>query len=180
MGQHKGLRKLVGSFYFILSVVGAIGRFLTKEWGRRFDLYVNNITWEVPPMAQWVNDPAWASLWKRWLNPWPRQCVKDLTLPQLQHRSQMWLRVHPWAGELSCAMGSAKKGDMKKITWAAVGRYRDQLRIWTQIQGYESRRGWNSNHGKRQKLSTCLGTKEAELAGGLMRKVRKEKNHVYL
>ena len=31
-------------------------------------------------------------------NPFPAQWIKDPTLPQLQHRLQLWLRFAPWAG----------------------------------------------------------------------------------
>lgn len=47
------------------------------------------------------------------------QWVKDLKLLQLWHRSQLWLRFHPWPGnfhiwELPYAMGAAEKDKTKQ------------------------------------------------------------------
>ena len=54
--------------------------------------------------------------WERWDTgsiPSPAQRVKDLALPQLSLRLQLWLRFNPWLKNSMCH-GSAKKGKKKK------------------------------------------------------------------
>ena len=50
--------------------------------------------------------------WDRWLGcrfyPWPTQWVKDLALPQLWIRSQLWLQSDSWPGN-AIGCGAAKK-----------------------------------------------------------------------
>ena len=41
--------------------------------------------------------------------PGPAQWVKDLVLPQLQLRSQLWLQSDPWPGNAICTGGWPKK-----------------------------------------------------------------------
>ena len=50
------------------------------------------------------------------LIPGPTQWIKDLALPQLQHRSQLQLRSDPWSGNSIC-LGAAKK----EKKWGLLG-----------------------------------------------------------
>lgn len=43
------------------------------------------------------------------------QWSKDLALPQLWHRLQLWLRFDPWQGNFHMLQLQAKK--KKKVTW---------------------------------------------------------------
>ena len=45
-------------------------------------------------------------------HPWTAQWVKDQTLPQLQHRSQLWLGSDPWPRNSICCKVAKKE---KKI-----------------------------------------------------------------
>ena len=51
-------------------------------------------------------------------NPWSGT-VKDLGLPQLQHRSQLWLRSDPWPVNFICCR-AAKKRKEKKVNYYVV------------------------------------------------------------
>lgn len=72
----------------------------------------------VPTVAQQVKDLELSlqllwSLLKGKLDPW--QCwVKDLTLPQLWHRSQLCLGFNPWPGNLHMPWDVAKKTKTKQ------------------------------------------------------------------
>ena len=46
-------------------------------------------------MAQWVKDQATAEA--KVQSPALGSGLKDLVLPQLQHRSQLWLGFNPWS-----------------------------------------------------------------------------------
>ena len=51
---------------------------------------------EIPAVAQCLKDLAF--LWQHGLDPWPKQWIKCMALPQLRCRSQLWLRFNPWPG----------------------------------------------------------------------------------
>ena len=57
-----------------------------------------------------------AASWEYWDSisiPSPAQWVKDLVLPQLQHKSQLLLKSDPWPGNPLCG-GAAEKEKKKK------------------------------------------------------------------
>ena len=51
--------------------------------------------------------------------PGPAQWIKDLALPQLWHRSQLWVGPDPWGPGTPYAAGWLKKGEEKKkrVEW---------------------------------------------------------------
>ena len=74
--------------------------------------YIKNITWGVPAMVQqdgWHLCSAGIQVWV----PARHSGLKDLALPQLQHRSQLQLKSDPWPGNSLC-LKVAKKEEKKK------------------------------------------------------------------
>ena len=74
----------------------------------------------VPAMAQWVN--ALAHLCSAVGSiPGQAQCIKNLALPQLWHRSQMQFGFNPWSGNFHMPRVQPKKGkktkNRKQKTW---------------------------------------------------------------
>ena len=52
--------------------------------------------------------------WDAGLIPSPAPWVKDLALPKLRLRSQLWLDSDPWAQEFHMSRGGQKKKKKKK------------------------------------------------------------------
>ena len=52
-------------------------------------------------------------------DPWPstRGRLKDLVLPQPQHRSQLWLRSDPWLGNSVCLRATKKEKSCHILKW---------------------------------------------------------------
>ena len=72
-------------------------------------------------MAQWVNDLQ-LSLRQWGLIPDLVQWTKDLALPQLWHRWQLWLGFDPWPKKVQ---GAAKKKKRKrKLRWQILKNQR--------------------------------------------------------
>ena len=66
----------------------------------------------VPSMAQWVRNPtavAQAAVEMRVPSPTPHDGLKEPVLPQLWHRSQLWLRFTPWPRNYHMLLVSHKK-----------------------------------------------------------------------
>ena len=65
-------------------------------------------------MAQWVNNLA-CLCGGAGLIPSLVQWVKNLALPQLWHRSQLWLKFDPWPGNFHMLWWPKKKKKILKI-----------------------------------------------------------------
>ena len=76
--------------------------------------------------------------------------VKDLVFPQLQLRSQLWLRSDPWLGNPLCC-GVAEK-EKKKKRERERGRWDPQAGVW----GVGASRWWKLlSHRMDQWFSSC-------------------------
>lgn len=66
-------------------------------------------------MVQWDNNLA-CLCGGAGLIPSLAQWVKDMALPQLWHRSQLWIRFDPWLRNFQYATGAAKNEKNKQKT----------------------------------------------------------------
>ena len=92
--------QLTGNFHFYLGILP-----FRPELS---DLYTSkNLIWSSP--CGTVGSVASLQCWDTMSIPGPAQWVRDPALPQLWHRSQLWLTSDPWPGNSICH-GAAKKG----------------------------------------------------------------------
>ena len=81
-------------------------------------------------MVYWVNDLAYCC-GGTGSSPSPAQWVKDLVLPQVWRRSQLWLRFDPWPGNFHMLLVWLKKPKSKNKDCSGQMKSKSNMKAYT-------------------------------------------------